>query len=143
MRKELEMSRRDLVKGAAILGLAATTGRSILAADPDEVTDIGSRLELFVEKTLIGKISGGARLQLHRPTLREISFVCDKDWEGSSCAYMKVFKDGDLYRMYYRGSGNSPHQVTCYAESKDGLRFTKPELYQLSYASLFTGLTLQ
>jgi hypothetical protein len=137
MRKGLAFSRRDLVKGAAILGLAATTGRSILAADTDEVTDIGSRLELFVENSLISKIGGGARLQLHRPTLREVSFVCDKDWEGSSCAYMKVFKDGDLYRMYYRGSGvvykengyASPHAETaCYAESKDGIHWTRPEL---------------
>ena len=137
MNKNLVISRRDVVKAAAALGLAATTGRSMLAAEPDEVTEIGSRRELFVENTLISTTSGGAKLQLHRPVLREVSFVCDKDWEGSSCAYMKVFKDGDLYRMYYRGSGvvykengyASPHEETaCYAESHDGIHWTKPEL---------------
>ena len=50
---------------------------------------------------------------------------------------MKVFQDGDLFRMYYRGSDvvytedgySSPHEETaCYAESRDGIHWTKPEL---------------
>ena len=35
-------------------------------------------------------------------------------------------KDGDLYRMYYRGAG--PRTYTCYAESDDGVNWIKPEL---------------
>ena len=71
---------------------------------------------------------------LHRPTPQEVSFVCDKPWEGASCAYMKVFEDGDLYRMIYRGWQHdrklkAEHkEVTCYAESKDGVNWTKPKL---------------
>ncbi len=137
MGKQLELSRREMVKAAAALGLAVTGGDWGQAADPEKVTDIGTRRELFVENTLISNLGGGARLQLHRPVLREISFVCDRDWEGSSCAYMKVFKDGDLYRMYYRGSGvvykengyaESHPETACYAESTDGIHWTKPEL---------------
>ena len=58
----------------------------------------------------------------------------DKPWEGNSCAYMTVFKDGDLYRMYYRGSHavytqgkiEMPHfEYTCYAESGDGITWNQ------------------
>lgn len=136
MKNNSALSRRDFVKAAGAVGLAAAT-RSAPAAESEQVTDVGSRRELFVENALIAKLSGGAQLRLHQPTPREVSFVCDKPWEGASCAYMKVFQDGDLYRMYYRGSDvvytkegyHSPHSETaCYAESRDGIQWTKPEL---------------
>ncbi len=94
---------------------------------------VGSRLEPFVDDVLIDKMTG-ASLVLHRPTPREVAIVHDKPWEGNTCAYHTVFKDGDVYRMYYRGAsyrlqaGKFVHQVTCYAESADGVTWRKPEL---------------
>jgi len=97
---------------------------------------IGSRLELFVDDYLIDKMEG-ARLILNRPTPREVAVIHDKPWEGNSCHYKTIFKDGELYRMYYRGSHviyksegyHSPHpEFTCYAESEDGIHWSKPEL---------------
>jgi hypothetical protein len=50
---------------------------------------------------------------------------------------MTVFQDGERYRMYYRGSHGvympdgyhqAHRQVYCYAESKDGIHWTKPDL---------------
>ncbi|MDP6354462.1 MAG: hypothetical protein QF473_05160 [Planctomycetota bacterium] len=96
-------------------------------AEEAPTRDIGSRIELFVDDWLIEKMEG-AHLHLNRPVPREVAIVFDEPWEGSTSGYVTVFQDGDLYRMYYRGSGNSPHQVTCYAESKNGLQFTKPNL---------------
>jgi hypothetical protein len=57
----------------------------------------------------------------------------DKPWEGSFCGYATVLQDGPLYRLYYRGRpetgrDGSDGEVTCYAESKDGRTWTKPEL---------------
>ena len=110
------------------------------AADP-EVIDIGSRRELFVDKYVIESMDG-AELRLHRPTPRDVVIVQDQPWEGSSSHYMTVFKDGDLYRMYYRGSNviytpegyhDSHREVVCYAESKDGIRWTKPNLGLVSF----------
>ena len=72
------------------------------ASDP-EVIDVGARRELFVDRYLIESMDG-AELRLHRPTPREIAIVHDQPWEGNSSNYKTVFKDGDLYRMYYRGS---------------------------------------
>ena len=56
-----------------------------------------------------------------------------KPWEGLYAAYTTVFKDGPKYRMYYRGmpagtgDGDSK-ESTCYAESPDGINWTKPNL---------------
>jgi hypothetical protein len=116
------------------LAVLCAAGPLALADDPIQ---IGTRRELFVDDYLIERMSGGAQLRLHRPTPREVAIVCDAPWEGSSCGYTTVFQDGDRYRMYYRGSHviytqegyRSPHpEVTCYAESSDGIRWVKPEL---------------
>ena len=102
----------------------------------EEPINIGSRRELMVDQHLIDKMIG-VRLVLHHPTPRDIALVHDKPWEGSVCGYHSVFQDGDRYRMYYYGSQKTvtrgklvaPHEyVTCYAESRDGVRWTKPEL---------------
>ena len=94
--------------------------------------NIGSRLELFVDRFLIGTMKG-TELKLHHPQDKGKVLDFDQPWEGPSCAYITVFRDGDLIRMYYRGgptagkSDNSNEQ-TCYAESKDGIHWTKPKL---------------
>lgn len=102
-----------------------------------EPVDIGSRLELMVDDYLIEGLSGDAELMLHHPIPQEVAITMDKHWEGNSCAYMTVFRDGDLYRMYYRGSHavytkdkiEEPHpEYTCYAESRDGITWVKPNL---------------
>ena len=30
--------------------------------------------------------------------------MCDRPWEGNGLNYVTVFRDGDLYKMYYRGA---------------------------------------
>ncbi len=91
-----------------------------------DATDIGSRLELFVDARLIESIKG-ARLVMHEPLRMEKVLEFDRPWEGPTSAYVTVFRDGDGFRMYYRGSG-AGDEVTCTAESRDGIRWTKPEL---------------
>ena len=57
----------------------------------------------------------------------------DKPWEGCSSFYTTVLHDNGAYRMYYRGTpkiyptDNDP-EVTCYAESSDGISWKKPHL---------------
>ena len=97
---------------------------------------IGSRLELFVDDYLVDELAE-ARLVLHPPTPHEMAIVHDAPWEGSGCSYTTVFRDGPIYRMYYRGADGTYLEgrykrghpdVTCYAESEDGVHWTKPEL---------------
>ncbi|MFP4028554.1 MAG: hypothetical protein ACLFWL_12245 [Candidatus Brocadiia bacterium] len=95
--------------------------------------EIGSRRELFVDRSLIEEMEG-ASLRLHQPQPQEIAIVCERPWEESGPGYATVFKDGDLYRMYYRanpgeeGGDESKRQVTCYAESDDGVHWRRPEV---------------
>lgn len=135
-------SRRDFVKSTSAAALVSTSTCTVSAGTPNETTSIGTRRELFVENTLISQIHGGAQLRLHQPVPREVSFVCDKPWEGATCNYMKVFQDGDLYRMYYRGSdvlytkdgfSNIHPETACYAESHDGIHWKRPDLDLFEY----------
>ncbi len=110
----------------------------LLAAFPLQAADpvqFGTRLELFVDDFLIEKINGDVSQHLNHPEPKEVVLVTDEPWEGNTCAYYTIFRDGNLFRMYYRGSHydektrKSAHsEVTCYAESKDGINWTKPNL---------------
>ncbi len=116
-----------------LFALCALTSaiRTAAAADPIE---IGSRRELFVDHFLIDSMDG-TELRLHQPTPREVVIVHDEPWEGNSCGYYTIFRDGDLYRMYYKavsqvlkGEPASHGVLACYAESTDGIHWKKPEL---------------
>ncbi len=116
------------------LGLLALAAVAARAAEP---LAIGSRLELLVDDYLVEKLGGAAQLRMHQPVPREICLVLDAPWEGNGCNYVTVLKDGDTYRMYYRGTQmniedgkvkDAHPYTTCLAESKDGIRWTKPDL---------------
>ena len=123
----------SLRKSSAILLLA--TG---LLQAADAPLEIGSRRELFVDNTLVDKLAGKAELRLHHPVPQEITLTHDAPWEGSGTGYHSIFKDGDRFRMYYKGwqltvtpgkVNTTEHPMfCCYAESKDGIHWTKPEL---------------
>jgi hypothetical protein len=95
---------------------------------------IGSRVEMFVDDWLMDSTltRGEVSLQMHAPVKREIVLVTDKPWEGPDSAYFTVFQDGAIVRLYYRGmvpgDDTSTNQVTCYAESTNGIHFTRPNL---------------
>lgn len=132
-----DLSRRDWLKSATAIGLLAggpdlTLGVTAAAGAESNVIDIGSRRELFVDEHLIEKLDG-ARLVLHHPTTRHDTVDHDLPWEGNIPGYHTVFQDGDIYRLYYRGAQwdkrrKLAYEVTCYAESKDGIEWTKPQL---------------
>jgi len=94
--------------------------------------NIGSRLELFVDDYLIESYRNtGLRLQI--PVDKGPVVYFDKPWEGLFSAYTTIIKDCNKYRMYYRGrpqagKDGTPDEVTCYAESSDGINWVKPDL---------------
>ena len=88
--------------------------------------EIGSKRQLFVDDWLID-VSTSTSLALHSPRDAEIVLRLDDPWEGPTGGYFTVLKDGDLYRMYYR-CHNDANELTCYAESGDGIRWEKPSL---------------
>lgn len=89
------------------------------AAEPvqaEGVTNIGDRLELFVDDCMLERLDG-AELVMHRPERRSLVGYP----VGSS--YSTVIWDGGLYRLYYR-----LNDIVHYAESADGITWQEPEL---------------
>lgn len=115
--------------------LALTAAAASATSGPVE---IGGRRELFVDDALIERLDGRAELRLHEPVPREIVLTHDEPWEGAGSGYHSVFRDGALYRMYYKawqrtvgpGTPNTDANplLCCYAESDDGIHWRKPSL---------------
>lgn len=100
---------------------------------PAAVFEMADRRELFVDHHLIERLDG-VRLEAGSPRRAEVVLRFDQPWEYAA-GFVTVIKDGDLYRMYYRGGRkgadgkyDNDGEVTCYAESRDGIVWTKPNL---------------
>jgi len=120
-----------IVTPIATVALFIAAGLAFAQSDNQPV-NIGSRLEPLVDQTLIGTLTNTVH-SLCPPQAGETVLRFDAPWEGRYCGYVTVFKDGDLYRMYYRGlpddnKDGSTSEVTCYAESPDGHVWSKPNL---------------
>ena len=138
---KIPMNRRLFIPLAA--GLLC--GPALFPQSPSpEPIDIGSRRELFVDDYLVGSMDG-VRLQLQRPQHAGKAVLFDQPWEGNTSIYVTVMEDDGRHRMYYRGSSDPDYviqsmvrpdepvpkehpQFTAYAESKDGITWTKPPL---------------
>jgi len=108
------------------------SGRSEPNENDKDIINIGSRLELFVDSFLIEK-QDNVHLILHAPEDAGNVLSFDMPWEGPFCGYATIIKDGDIYRLYYRGlpeagKDGSSSETTCYAESGDGINWTRPDL---------------
>lgn len=106
--------------------------------------DIGTRRQLFVDDFLIDHMED-VDLRLHAPESRGVVLELKEAWEGSTVDYHTVVKDGNLYRMWYRGTSHWGYAIESmlnpaeavvpvhdeamgYAESLDGVHWTKPSL---------------
>ncbi|MCW5981423.1 MAG: hypothetical protein KIT09_25280 [Bryobacteraceae bacterium] len=122
------MTRRDFGAILSICGAPA----SLAGPHRDDPVAIGSRRELFVDRELIAEMRG-AELRLGAPINAGAVLRLDMPWEGAFSGYATVLRDRDRYRMYYRGApavgqdGNEG-EITCCAESADGIEWRRPEL---------------
>lgn len=103
---------------------------TLSAPSPGSITDIGDRLELFLDDALIGSMSG-VELRLHAPVPREVVLRFDQPWDGPLSGSLSVVKDGSLFRLYHEGFPRwmaKTLRCNCVAESEDGVHFTRPKL---------------
>jgi hypothetical protein len=109
---------------------------TVLSAQTEKVKGgavvIGSNLQLFVDSFIIDKMDN-LHLKMQTPVDEGEVMDLENPWEGPFAAYFTILKDGDLFRLYYRGEpglvkDGSEEEVICYAESKDGIHWTKPDL---------------
>ncbi len=93
---------------------------------------LGDRREIFVDDFLIERMTG-VSLRMHAPRNEGPVLYFDEPWEGQFSAYCTIIRDGNLYRAYYRGipeagKDGDNMEVTCNAESLDGIKWVKPNL---------------
>ena len=101
---------------------------------------VGDDLQVLWDDLVVDTERTTARRVLHHPEYAGVVFDHDVPWEGDACGYHTLFKDGDIYRMYYNSAalcwaeprkpvGFRPSGIRiCYAESKDGVHWMRPEL---------------
>ncbi|WP_206107655.1 hypothetical protein [Paludisphaera rhizosphaerae] len=127
------MIRNPLKTWLFLTVLLGVAGASRGESGGREAIEIGSRREPFVDGLLIDSMDGVA-LRLQRPVDRGPAFAFDEPWEGPFSGYVTILHAGPKFQAYYRGSisggkkDTGDHQVVCYAESDDGVRWTKPAL---------------
>ncbi|MCB1061844.1 MAG: hypothetical protein KDN20_02855 [Verrucomicrobiae bacterium] len=93
---------------------------------------IGDRRELLVDHELIDSLEN-VQLVMHPPRDEGPVLKFERPWEGRFSGYATVIRDGDLFRLYYRGNPEAgkdgdKDEVYCYAESTDGITWMKPDL---------------
>jgi hypothetical protein len=98
---------------------------------------VGSEKQLFIDDRFIAH-SDGITLTMNPPYQdHEPLLLADKPWEGHIGAYDTVLKEGDLFRMWYHvNPPDRSSRITegaAYAESNDGIHWTKPNLGIIDY----------
>lgn len=94
--------------------------------------ELSSRRELFVDQHLIEKLDR-TRQEFHEPRDEGTVLKFDQPWEGVHCGYCTMIRDGAKLRVYYRGMpagirDGTAGEVTCVADSDDGIHWTRPKL---------------
>src|SRR5262245_5901857 len=122
---------------ALIISLTTAVAAAAQPIATQQPLDIGDRLELFTDGQIIERMEH-MDLHLHAPEPAGVALRFDRPYEGPYAAYATIVHDQSarLYRMYYRGiltrETGKLHdpgaEVTCYAESPDGVHWVKPDL---------------
>lgn len=112
---------------------------------PQAPSDTDKVMQRFLcwDNALISSSNGLSILQ-NKPQKQNIALDCDDIWEGVHNCYATVIQVGDTYRLYYRAAGQkgdvykenngaTDANLVCVAESKDGIKFTKPVINQIAY----------
>ena len=103
-------------------------------APPAYEPKLGSTRELFLDDYRIESASHVKRVVHPAITTAAPVLRADKPWEDSAYIYGSAFKIGDTYRMWYTAYNDvAPNYHMAYAESRDGLNWTKANLGLVDY----------
>ncbi len=127
-RREFLQTAAAAIPGAALLG--ATQGN--VAGSPVGVHDLGDNRHVFLDEFLIAE-KRNVSLRVNPAERKELALIADKPWErGGLTCYANAFHDpiAKEYRLYYVPVDleSSPIFRLALAVSKDGIRWTKPDL---------------
>ena len=101
------------------------------AAEPKAIP---ARRHLFLDPTFIEQTEG-VQLRVNPADCREVVIRTDRPWEKRMISlFLTVRDEGEKLRLWYicRDGDNQPN--VAYAESTDGIKWTKPNLGLVEYA---------
>ncbi len=94
-----------------------------------------NKVQPFWDKSIVNKTESTAFFGLGVPVRKQKVITSDKEWEANKINYPLAFYDDGIYRMYYLAhfkmgemGVNFFNTYICYAESKNGIDWIKPEL---------------
>ena len=94
-----------------------------------DVCQVGDTRQLFVDTWLIDSMQGGVDLKMHSPVdAGDVFAFGAAPWESSYAGYGTVIYDEGLYRLYYRSYHGLTNGAYSYAESSNGINWTRPVL---------------
>ena len=118
----------------ALVLLIAVAAAVPMGATSQSPVDVGVERQLFLDDFWFEN-KAGIELRLQTPVPREVSIRCERPWEKKAIHYSCVVYDQGRYRMWYRVDDGDPRTDArtdrtwaCYAESKDGIVWEKPNL---------------
>jgi len=113
-----------------------------LLGNPGSALDVGSRKQLFIDHKFI-ELTEGVALAMNSPVRTgQMIITADAPWEKNLRvgSYSTVIAEDGLIRVWYfvlekKGPprGNPDFMALAYAESRDGIHFTKPILNLVEY----------
>lgn len=135
--------RRVLIQITTMIAILLGARNHVAAADRSVATNlhlynVGSEKQLFIDD-LFFESSTNVALRVHPPVKTgEKNLASDRPWENAMLNWFTVIQDGPRYRMWYEcydvpGWPTADDTSFCYAESTDGVHWTKPNLGLFSY----------
>ena len=106
--------------------------------DPVGHISVGSQKRLTWDDSLFDKVQD-IRFEMHRPRRTgERNLIGDKPWESWQIGGMSsLLHDNGKFRLWYgvsHGIRHGEEYAVAYAESQDGIHWTKPDLGLVEYA---------
>jgi len=123
----------------AVIILLPTVCSCSADENQSKVIDVGTRKQLLFDELFLEK-SSGVKLRMNTPFQDpKPVLVADKLWEKSVCAYNTVMFDEGKFRMWYDTISYNEQKkqscrFLCYAESKDGINWEKPNAGLIEFA---------
>lgn len=130
------MNRREFLQqmGTSAVALSSIVGNDAESFGQAAPKDVGviqvqSSKQLFLDTRFIAS-GRGVHLAVNRPVPENRPvMVAEKPWEGFGLlGYHSVMEDEGEYKLWYDAIANDGSRWCCYATSKDGIHWEKPNL---------------
>ena len=130
-----------VIRWSLLAAVASASG--LVGAERVDLYDVASNRQLFVDSSFFDR-SANVHLHVHPARKAEIVLRREKPWESVELNWFSVMQDQGVadqeakYRMWYEcydvpGWDTGDDTSFCYAESRDGVRWTKPQLGLFEY----------